>query len=141
MPLDELRKSYVKYRLETAKENLDAAKLLYENNQLKGAANRAYYCVFHAMRTVLAIDNLDFKHHSAVIAYFRKEYIKTGILDKKLSNIIQTLSMVRNSSDYDDFYLISKEDAMIQVENASIFYSTVEAYVQSLLEDDNVKKD
>ena len=133
MQLDETRKSYIKYRLETANENLEAARLLYQNNQLKSAANRAYYCVFHAMRTVLAIENIDFKHHSAVISYFRKTYIKSGIFDKELSKIIQTLSMVRNSSDYDDFYLISKEDAKIQIENAQKFYDTIAAYTKTII--------
>lgn len=111
MCLDETKKTYIKYRLATAEENLESAKILYDNNQLKAAANRAYYCVFHSMRAVLAVEGVDFKHHSGVIAYFRKEYIKTGIFPKNLSTIIQTTSMVRESSNYDDFYLISRDDA------------------------------
>lgn len=134
MQLDDMRKSYIKYRLETAKEDLEAAGLLYENGKLRASANRSYYCIFHAMRAVLAVDNMDFKHHSAVIAYFRKEYIKTGIFDKELSRIIQTASMVRNSSDYDDFYLIAQEDAQIQYENAKIFYEAVEVYLQTIIQ-------
>ena len=133
MHLDDTRRDYIRYRLETARENLEAAKLLLENNKLKSAANRAYYCIFHSMRAVLAIDNVDFKHHSAVISYFRREYIKTGIFDKKLSNIIQTSSIIRNSSDYDDFYLISKNDAKIQIDNAEIFYTAIEKYIGILI--------
>ncbi len=133
MCLDETKKTYVKYRLATATENLESAKILYDNSQLKAAANRAYYCVFHAMRAVLAIDGVDFKHHSGVIAHFRKEYIKTGIFDKKLSTIIQTTSMVRESSDYDDFYLISKEDADRQIKDAEMFYKEIEKYICNYL--------
>ena len=88
MCLDETKKNYVMYRLSTAKENLESALVLYDNNQLKSAANRAYYCVFHSMRAVLAVEGVDFKHHSGVIAHFRKEYIKTGVFDKSLSTII-----------------------------------------------------
>ena len=131
--LDKTREVYVRYRLETAAENLNSAKLLYENGQLKSSANRAYYCIFHSMRAVLAMENIDFKHHSAVISYFRREYIKTGIFDKNLSNIIQTSSIVRNSSDYDDFYLISNDDVKIQIDNAEIFYTAIETYIENKL--------
>lgn len=133
MSLDEARNNYIKYRLETAKDNLVSAHILYENGQLKSAANRAYYCVFHSMRSVLAIDGVDFKHHSGVIAYFRKEYIKSEIFPKTLSAIIQTTSMVRESSDYDDFYLISREDTKRQIDEAEIFYRTIEKYVNEVL--------
>lgn len=132
MCLDETKKNYVMYRLSTAKENLDSALVLYDNNQLKSAANRAYYCVFHSMRAVLAVEGVDFKHHSGVIAHFRKEYIKTGVFDKSLSTIIQTTSMVRESSDYDDFYMISRDDAKRQIDDAQIFYNEVEKYIMQL---------
>lgn len=132
MCLDETKKNYVMYRLSTAKENLDSALVLYDNNQLKSAANRAYYCVFHSMRAVLAVEGVDFKHHSGVIAHFRKEYIKTGVFGKSLSTIIQTTSMVRESSDYDDFYMISRDDAKRQIDDAQIFYNEVEKYIMQL---------
>lgn len=133
MCLDETRRNYVMYRLATAKENLVSAMVLYDNDQLKSAANRAYYCVFHSMRAVLSIEGVDFKRHSGVIAHFRKEYIKTGIFNKKLSVIIQMTSMVRESSDYDDFYIISRDDAKRQIDDAEVFYREIEKYVTELL--------
>ena len=84
------------------------------------------------MRAVLAVEGVDFKHHSGVIAHFRKEYIKTGVFDKSLSTIIQTTSMVRESSDYDDFYMISRDDAKRQIDDAQIFYNEVEKYIMQL---------
>ena len=135
MSLDEARRNYVSYRLSTAKDNLISANILYDNDQLKAAANRAYYCVFHSMRAVLAIEGVDFKHHSGVVSHFRKEYIKTGIFDKKLSIIIQMTSMVRESSDYDDFYIISREDARRQVDDAEAFYREIEEYVNKFIAD------
>ncbi len=38
------------YRLETAKSELQSAKILFDAGQLKGANNRAYYAIYHAMR-------------------------------------------------------------------------------------------
>lgn len=46
------RKDLVFHRIETAKEDLNAAKILREAKVYKGANNRAYYAVFHAICAV-----------------------------------------------------------------------------------------
>ena len=53
---------------------------LLRDDDCKGAANRSYYAIFHAMRAVLALDGIDMKRHSGVMSEFRRLYIKTGIL-------------------------------------------------------------
>lgn len=90
-------------------------------NELKTANNRAYYSIFHAMRALLALDEVDFKKHSGVIAFFREHYIKTDIFSKECSDIISSSSLIRNKSDYDDFYVAVKSETIEQVENAKIF--------------------
>ena len=58
------------YRLSKAEDCYLAAKHLYENGLLTDSANRSYYAIFHAVRSVLALDGVDFKKHSGVISYF-----------------------------------------------------------------------
>ena len=78
-------------RLRNAFECLGDAETLLERGSLKSAANRAYYAVFHAMRAVLALDGIDMRHHSGVIAEFRRLYIKTGVFPMELSAAISGL--------------------------------------------------
>jgi uncharacterized protein (UPF0332 family) len=73
----------------------------------------------------MAVENVDFKSHSAVISHFRKEYIKTKIFDTKMSDIIGDLFMVRNESDYEDFFVVSKAEVIEQIESAEYFWGTV----------------
>ena len=68
-------KTLSRYRLEQAEEFLNSAVKNVNMNEYKTANNRAYYSIFHAMRAVLALDEVDFKKHSGVIAYFREHYI------------------------------------------------------------------
>lgn len=75
----------VKYRLENAKEKLESAKLLLDAGHYKDSNGRSYYAIFTAVRAVLAKDKVDFSKHAGVIAYFQKEYVKTGIFDKQYS--------------------------------------------------------
>jgi len=99
------------------------------NERFLVANNRAYYAIFHAVRAILALDGVDFKKHSAVIAYFREHYIKTKQLDKKLSDKVHNASIIRNKSDYEDFYIASKDEATAQVNEAESFIAAVEEYL------------
>ena len=130
MELEQL-KALSNVRLEHADECISAAKSLLESENYKSAANRAYYTVFHAMRAVLAFDKIDMKHHSGIIAEFRRLYIKTGIFDAELSKIISILSDSRNDSDYDDFFIVSKEEVTEQIKDAELFLEKIKEYVST----------
>lgn len=124
------------YRMERAKEMLSAAKDNLEIGQYKTSLNRSYYAIFHAMRAANILKGFDSSKHSGVIAYFNKEYLKEGIMDKSLSIIVKNSSFLREKSDYDDFFLASKKDAEKQVENARIFLAAVENYLNVSAEND-----
>ena len=83
------------------------------------------------MRAVLAYDEIDMKKHSGVIAEFRRLYVKTGVFDGDMSKTISVLFDVRTESDYDDFFIISKEDAIQQAESAQHFLGKVNEYLSA----------
>ena len=116
-------------RYDHAVECLNAAKSLLESESYKSAANRSYYAIFHAMRSVLAFDDIDMKHHSGIISEFRRLYIKTEIFDSKLSHIISILFNIRTDSDYDDFFVISKEEVAEQIKNTEFFLNKIKEYL------------
>lgn len=128
MQYDE-KKALSQARMEHAQECLEAAESLLDSGIYKSAANRSYYAVFHAMRAVLALDGIDKRKHSGIISEFRRLYIKTGIFDEEMSQIISELFDVRSDSDYDDFFVISKEEVVEQVDNAKQFIDTVNTYL------------
>ena len=80
----------------------------------------------------MAVDGVDRRKHSGVIAYFQQHYVKTGIFSKEYSTIVQDAFEVRQESDYEDFYVISKEEAEIQLANAGKFVETVDRYLQNI---------
>ena len=125
--LDEL----IKYRLETAKDKIVSAKLLLEAGQYKDSIGRSYYAIFNAIRAVLALEKIDFSKHAGVIAYFQREYIKTEVFDKKYSKYIQQAFQIRNSCDYDDFYIVSKQDALEQLEKAEELLMVITQYIEN----------
>jgi uncharacterized protein (UPF0332 family) len=132
MPRDSRHTALSMVRLEQARDCLTAAESLIGSALYKDAANRAYYCIFHSLRAVLALDEYDSKRHSGIISEFQRRYIKTGVFETHFSKIIESAFMVRGKSDYEDFFVISKADVIIQLENAKAFLFAVEAYINSL---------
>ena len=131
---DENRESFAKYRLEKAKETLKSAQILFEVvKDYTGANNRAYYAIFYAIRAVLALEEIDFKRHKDVIAYFNQKYIKPEIFPRKLGSKIAQAHRVREDSDYDDKYQISYEKTEQQIETAKEVILEVEKFIKSKL--------
>lgn len=131
--LDKERIDLAQYRLEKAKGCLKTADVLYEIEDFMTAANRSYYAIFHAVRAVLALDGVDRKKHSGVIAYFQEHYIKTGQFEKQYSTVLKNSFLVRQESDYEDFYVISKDDIKRQIDDAKQFVGEVEHYLSKFI--------
>ena len=71
------------------------------------------------------------RQHSGVIAHFNQYHVKTGEFDSSISKKITSAMNVRQKSDYDDFFIASKNDAEIQVQQAEEIIKDVEKYVDS----------
>lgn len=123
-----------KYRLAKAAETLVTAKRDLAAEDYSSANNRAYYCIFHAMRAVIALDGENYKKHSDVIARFTLNYLKTEILPRDFGKLIANASLIRNRSDYEDFFICSIEDTQKLVTGAEEFLQSVHAYLQNRYE-------
>ena len=122
-------KELAKYRMERAKEMLVASEENLKIEQYRTSLNRSYYAVFHAMRAVNILEGYDSSKHSGVISYFTQTFLKTERLDRELSKIIKEASYLREKSDYDDFYIASKDEAKNQLENAENFLKKISEYL------------
>ena len=120
---------FSKYRFQTAEDDLEAAKMLFDMGKWKAALNRSYYAIFHALRAVIALDGFDAKKHSAVISYFNCHYVKTGVFEQNVSKLITSAFELRGNADYQDFYVVSKEDVQTQIGNADRIIGMVKAYL------------
>lgn len=81
------------------------------------------------MRSVLALDGVDFKKHSAVISYFNQHYVATDLFDRSYGAKFANAFTVRNHSDYDDFYLFSADETLALMADAEQFLQDVCVYL------------
>ncbi|MBD5555513.1 MAG: HEPN domain-containing protein [Roseburia sp.] len=118
----------VRYRIETAKSDLKSADILLKEGEYRGANNRAYYAIYHAISAVHALDGKSYKRHKDTLANFNKDYVKTEILPRDFGRKIAQAEEIRHASDYDDFYIATKEKAEEQIMTAKELIEQIEAY-------------
>lgn len=121
-----------KRRMEVAEENLSDAIINFEQGHYRTSNNRAYYAIFRAASACLALEFKSFKQHGQVLANFNKDYVHTGIFSKEIGRKISKAQETRHASDYDDFYIVSIEDARQQLETAREVVVAVKQYIDSL---------
>ena len=102
-----------------------------EGKDFTSANNRAYYAIFYAIRAVLAIEEVDFKRHKDVLAYFNKEYVNKEKIPKKIGRKISQAQRIREDSDYDDDYEPSFEKTEQQINTAQELIDLVEEYINN----------
>ncbi len=127
---DNDRMALANYRINKAKDCLKAAKILLDDECYSDSANRSYYAVFHSINALYALQDIGFKKHSGVMSYFNQYYIKTGIFEKIYGRIANKAFELRKSSDYADFYIVSKKEIIEQYENAVVFVDRIETYIK-----------
>ena len=118
-----------KYRLQVAKEDLETALDNEKAGHLRAANNRAYYAIYHAITAVLALDEIAYKRHKDTIAYFNKTYVKEEIFPRSLGHRIAIAEEVRHNSDYDEFYIVSREETQKQIQTATELINEVDKFL------------
>ena len=119
----------VRHRLNVAREDLDTAHLTFKAGKYRAANNRAYYSIFHTICAVLAKEGIAFKRHKDTLSYFNKNYVQPEIFPRELGRKIVKAEEIRHSSDYDTFYIASKEITAQQIETAIKLLELAEQYL------------
>lgn len=132
------KKDLVIYRLQTSKETLRSAQILFAADEYKGANNRAYYAIFYAINAIHALNGKAYKRHKDAIGNFNKEYVKSEIFSREIGRKIGEAEEIRHASDYDDFYIVSREETERQINAASEFIQIAEKYCMSQLENEKI---
>lgn len=77
---------------------------------IEQAANRLYYACFYAAVAVLLTKRLQYSKHSAVIAFFDREFIGTGLLPREYSRTLHRAFNERQQDDYMPFVEVDADE-------------------------------
>lgn len=117
------------YRFRRAEETLQVANKLLLDGNYKDANNRSYYAAFYAIKAVYALQKMDFKKHKTLLSNFNREYVACGIFPREYGKGISKLALIREQSDYDDFYVATKEECSRQLEFTHRLIEAIKEYL------------
>ena len=129
---DEEMRELVKLRLESSRELYNDACNLYEQGSYKSANNRAYYSMEKALKALLAIKGKDANTHNGILQLFNRYFIyeDNTEFNKADYKLYASIELIRTASDYDDFYIASREKAEEQFQTAKLVIGEVKKYLE-----------
>jgi len=119
----------IKALIVKAERSLRAARDLLKLGYYDFSISRAYYSMFYCAEALLLTKDLRFSKHSAVIAYFGKEFIKKGLMPKELYKYLVEAFNERQKGDYEVEIMPSKEEAEDMIRKAEIFLRKTKEYL------------
>lgn len=124
-----IKQDYIEYRIQTAKETLNAAKLLADNSHWNSAINRLYYTCFYAISALLYKYDINSNSHAGLKHQFTLHFIKTGLIEKDLGRVFVQLFDWRQKGDYGDFYNFDKEKTVPLINPVETLLEKVESLI------------
>lgn len=88
--------------MEKARRGLQSTRLLLDDGDGNGAANRLYYAMFHAVNAALESRGVKTKTHAGALQQFSLNFVKNGPLDRKFGSFLERTEQLRTSADYRD---------------------------------------
>jgi uncharacterized protein (UPF0332 family) len=127
------KKDLAAYRLDKAEAFLADANTLLDASSYGSSANRSYYAMLSAARSLLILRGISADTHDGVKTMLSREFIKTGLLPKEMGEIFRSLQARRVDSDYGDYVEITEEEARDSMAKATRFVSEVKRLSRSIV--------
>lgn len=117
--------------VEKAEEDIRAAEILVKEGICRIAVSRAYYAMFYTAEALLLTKGLAFSSHKGVISNFGREFIKSGVFDKKFQKTLRNIFELRQNCDYDSLPEIDEGKTKQALQNAKEFLNEAKSYLEA----------
>ncbi len=130
MTVEEKRRELIGYRLKQAAESLEEAEFLMSGRKSpRSIINRAYYAMFYAVLALLVNEPYASSKHTGVLAYFNKNFIKSGLLPEALGRSLNKAFELRQRGDYREYIDLTHEQVAPFISEAGGFIAAVRAHL------------
>lgn len=128
---EEPKAGLIALRLAQSEESLQEARILFQASLWRGAINRAYYAMFYAVLALAVTKQQPISKHSGVLAFFDRDYVRTGIFPKELSRYLHFAFERCQNSNYGEVFTANQEEVDQAIVEAEEFVQKVKDYLRS----------
>lgn len=125
------RSDYIEYRVERSYKTLKEARDNAGLGNWNLAINRLYYASFYMAIALILSKGDTAKSHSGVFNIINKNYIATGLLDKKAGILYRKLFSMRQSGDYDDLFDWTEDDVIPLIEPVENLINILHRFIKA----------
>ncbi|MCF0053733.1 HEPN domain-containing protein [Dyadobacter sp. LJ53] len=108
---------------------LDAGRDLLASKHYDAVLNRSYYAMFHGIQALLFTINKVTKSHTGTHNAFHKEFILTGLIEKRIGLSLKRTFERRQFSDY-EYDETSEQTAIDSFNEAEYFVHSIVQYLK-----------
>ena len=123
------RRAIVLLRLNNARQTLEDAKIIANNELWKAAANRLYYACYYAASALMIKFGFEAKTHAGIIRLLGLHFISKNLISNELGDIYYQLFALRQKGDYDDWIVVRESDIIPLLEPAEKFIAEIEKLI------------
>ncbi len=125
-----------RYRSETARERLNAARVLLREGFYNDAVSKAYFAIHAISRAILILHDVRASTHEGVKTMLSKELVKEAkLLPHDFAKKYSQLKALREDVDYEDFITYTREDAEEAIEIAETFIGKVSDVIEKIVKE------
>jgi uncharacterized protein (UPF0332 family) len=128
--VSDYKPDYIEYRLSKAREALQDAKLLAENNSWNACINRLYYSCYYAVSALLLKNNISTYTHTGLKTQLNLHFIKTGLIKKEFGKLYADLMDWRQKGDYGDMFDFTCETVAPLLKPVEQFLSEIKELIE-----------
>jgi hypothetical protein len=132
---EEKRQELIRYRLKQAAESLEEAEFLLSGKMSsRSIINRAYYAMFYAVLALLVNEPYASSKHTGVLAFFNKNFIKSGLLPEALGRSLNKAFELRQRGDYREYIELTHEQVAPFIGEARNFIVAVRVHLDMAID-------
>jgi uncharacterized protein (UPF0332 family) len=123
-------KEEIELLINSAKERIKSAKVLFKGKLYRDAISRCYYGVLDIAKAAILTKNKYAKTHSGVFTLFSLEFGKKKKFPSQLLDFYRKIKESREEADYKVFKEFSKEETQEMIKMAEKFVNYVEKLIK-----------
>jgi uncharacterized protein (UPF0332 family) len=125
------RQTLIGHRLAQMRTAARSSRVLLNELDMQGAANRLYYSIFYAISALALAREKSFSRHGALIGWFNSEYVNSGKIDSSFGRFINTSWKNRTRGDYQVIVNVNREDIDDSLSTLDEFISHIEELLKA----------
>jgi uncharacterized protein (UPF0332 family) len=89
--------------------------------------------MFYAVMALTVLRQEATSRHSGVIAFFDREFVKSGLFSKELSQSLHLAFQRRQENDYGEIFAVTEEEAHQAIVEAQAFVAAIGQYLDAAI--------